>query len=79
MGAWIAVRVGELVTEREVSVGGGHVSGQAAPMHFGLGPVETAEVQVTWPDGEVGPWLPVEADRVVRVVRGAAAVEQRVP
>ncbi len=79
VGAWIAVRVGELVTEREVTVGGGHVSGKAAPWHFGLGPVETAEVRVTWPDGEVGPWLPVDADRVVRVVRGAAAVEQRVP
>lgn len=79
VGAWVAVRVGELVTEREVTVGGGHVSGQHAPMHFGLGPIETAEVRVTWPDGEVGPWLPVDADRVVRVVRGAEAVEQRVP
>jgi hypothetical protein len=79
VGAWIAVRVGGLVTEREVTVGGGHVSGQAAPLHFGLGPVKTAEVQVTWPDGEVGPWLPVDADRVVRVVRGAEAAEQRVP
>jgi hypothetical protein len=79
VGAWIAVRVGERVTEREVTVGGGHVSGQAAPVHFGLGPVATAEVRVTWPDGEVGPWLPVDADRVVRVVRGAEAVGQRVP
>lgn len=79
VGSWISVRVGDLVAEREVTVGGGHVSGQAAPMHFGLGPVATAEVQVTWPDGEVGPWMPVDADRVVRVVRGADAAEQRVP
>ena len=79
VGAWVAVRVGELVTEREVTVGGGHVSGQVAPMHFGLGPVDGADVRVTWPDGEVGPWMSVDADQVVRVVRGAAAAEQRVP
>ena len=36
-------------------------------------PPTRAEVRVTWPDGEVGPWLPVEADQVVRIERGATA------
>jgi enediyne biosynthesis protein E4 len=71
IGAWIAVRAGERLTERERTVGGGHVSGQLGPVHAGLGSATAAEVRVTWPDGEVGPWQPVEADRLVRIVRGA--------
>ncbi len=79
VGAWIAVRASDRVVEREVTVGGGHASGQLVPIHFGLGGVDRAEVRVTWPDGEVGPWLPVEADRAVRVERGASAAEPLVP
>ena len=75
IGAWVAVRVGEHVAERERTVGGGHVSGQLGPVHVGLGSATAAEVRVTWPDGEVGPWQPVGADRVVRIVRGASAPE----
>ncbi|MEO6208193.1 MAG: CRTAC1 family protein [Candidatus Limnocylindrales bacterium] len=79
VGAWIAVRVGDRTTEREVTVGGGHVSGTQGPLHFGLGSASSAEVRVTWPDGEVGPWMRVEADRFVRLVRGATAPEVRLP
>jgi hypothetical protein len=79
IGAWVAVRAGGLEREREVSVGGGHASGQLVPLHFGLGSAESAEVRVTWPDGEVGPWLPVEADQVVRVERGAPAAQPLAP
>jgi len=75
IGAWIAVRAGDLHRDREVTVGGGHVSGQLVPIHFGLGRATKAEVQVTWPDGEVGPWLPTDADGVITVRRGASAVE----
>lgn len=75
VGAWVAVRVGDRIDEQEVTVGGGHVSGQLGPLHVGLGGATRAEVRVTWPDGLVGPWLPVEADRVVLVRRGATAVE----
>lgn len=75
VGAWVAVRAGDVQREREVVIGGGHASGQLVPLHFGLGTADRAEIRVTWPGGEVGPWLPVDADGVVRVVRGAAAVE----
>ncbi len=79
IGAWIAVRAGDLHRDREVTVGGGHVSGQLVPIHFGLGSATKAEVQVTWPDGEVGPWLPADADGVITVRRGASAVEPASP
>ena len=79
IGAWIAVRAGDLHRQRELTVGGGHVSGQLVPLHFGLGSATKAEVQVTWPDGEVGPWMPTDADAVVTVRRGAGAVEPQSP
>jgi hypothetical protein len=72
IGAWIDVKIGAAQTTREVTVGGGHVSGQLGPIHFGLGTADRAEVRVTWPDGEAGPWMTVEADRVVRIRRGEA-------
>ena len=73
IGAWVAVKVGDRVTEREVTVGGGHASGQLGWIHIGLGTAKRAEVRVTWPDGESGAWLPIDANRFVRVERGASA------
>ncbi len=71
IGAWVAVRVGDRTIQREVTVGGGHAGGQLGPIHVGLGSADRADVQVTWPDGEIGPWVPVAADRFVTIDRGA--------
>ncbi len=79
IGAWVAVRSGDRQIERELTVGGGHASGTAAPLHFGLGSATSAQVRVTWPDGEVGPWLPAAADQSVTVRRGDAAIERMAP
>ena len=57
-----------------MTIGGGHVSGALGPIHFGLGEAAGASVRVTWPDGEVGEWLPVAADQRVRIERGADQV-----
>ena len=78
IGAWIEVRTGKLDTVREVTVGGGHAGGDAGPLHFGLGGRKVAEVRVTWPDGEQGPWRPVKADRLVVVERGGTGRAQTV-
>ena len=72
IGAWLDVRVGDRTIEREVTVGGGLASGQAGWLHTGLGPAEGAEVRVHWPDGEIGPWMTVGADRFLTIERGAA-------
>ena len=61
IGAWVEVRMGDRTVVREVTVGGGHAGGQLGWIHMGLGAAERAEVRVTWPDGEVGPWTTVEA------------------
>jgi hypothetical protein len=63
IGAIVEVRTGGeggLVQTREITVGGGHASGTLAPLHVGLPSIEQIEVRVTWPDGTVGEWLPVE-------------------
>lgn len=66
-GNWVAIdirgaapntrAVGAVVTvngqSQQVTVGGGHAGGQAGPLHFGLGDIKQADVQVTWPDGQV--------------------------
>jgi hypothetical protein len=72
VGAWLEVRAGDRTTSREVTVGGGHASGETGWLHTGLGDAEEAEVRVQWPDGETGPWMPVAADSFVTIERGAA-------
>jgi hypothetical protein len=56
IGAWIEVRRGSAVTRREITIGGGHASGQSGWWHFGLGNDAQAEVRVTWPDGTASDW-----------------------
>ncbi|KAA9005311.1 CRTAC1 family protein [Histidinibacterium aquaticum] len=69
IGAWVEVKAGDEVRAREVTVGGGHVGGQAGPVHFGLGEATSAEVRIIWPDGETSDWQSLEAGRSHQVTR----------
>jgi hypothetical protein len=62
VGAWLEVRCGEHVMRREITVGGGHASGQSGWWHFGLGDATMAEVRVIWPDGMGGEWRTIASD-----------------
>ena len=62
VGAWIELRSGALSTQREITVGGGHASGQTGWWHFGLGAEAKADVRVIWPDGTEGPWQPLDSN-----------------
>ena len=75
IGAWLDVRIGDLAVRRELTIGGGHAGGELGWLHIGLGPATSAEVRVTWPDGEEGPWLHLDADQFAIVERGASAVQ----
>ena len=79
IGAWVEVRVGDLVLRRELTVGGGHSGGQLGWDHFGLGQATGADVRVTWPGGEIGPWLHVGANEFVFLRRGAAQAQRWLP
>jgi hypothetical protein len=70
IGAWVEVRAAGRTSTREVTVGGGHVSGELGWLHSGIGSAADAEVRVQWPDGSVGPWMKVGADERVTIVRG---------
>ena len=71
VGAWIEIRADDRTLTREVTVGGGHASGQHGWIHVGLGDAGSADVRVVWPDGDVGPWQPIAADAFVTIVRRA--------
>ncbi len=79
IGAWIEVRAGERSWLVERTVGGGHVSGQLGWVHIGLGPATQAEVRVTWPDGEVGAWMPLEPDGWTVIDRDAGTARPWTP
>jgi hypothetical protein len=70
IGAWLDVRTGETTTTREVTIGGGHVSGELGWLHSGLASADHADVRVEWPGGTVGPWMTVRAGERVTIVRG---------
>jgi hypothetical protein len=72
IGAWIEVQVGKTAMRRELTIGGGHAGGQLGWIHFGLGQAHAAQVRVQWPDGDVGPWLPVNANQFVVIEQGAS-------
>jgi hypothetical protein len=72
IGAWIEVKVGDTTMRRELTIGGGHAGGQLGWTQFGLGPSSQAQVRVRWPDGVVGPWINVAANRHVQIDRSSS-------
>ena len=72
IGAWVEVSVGDRVMRREVTVGGGHAGGQLGWIHFGIGEADRASVSVTWPNGDEGPAVDVDANTFSILERGAA-------
>jgi enediyne biosynthesis protein E4 len=79
IGAWVEVRVGDQVAQRELTVGGGHAGGQLGWIHFGLGKVDHVEIRVQWPDGTQSEWMPMAANAFGTIRRGAAAVQVWTP
>ena len=78
IGAWVELRCadGRILTQ-ELTVGGGHAGGQAAPLHFGLGDATTAEIRVLWPDGTASDWQTLPANRAVTLWRDGTALAGR--
>ncbi len=79
IGAWVEVRVGDRITRRELTIGGGHAGGQLGWVHFGLADASGADVRVLWPGGETGPWLRVAANEFAVVQRGVAEARRWSP
>ncbi len=73
IGGWIEIRLGDRLVRREITVGGGHASGQIGWRHFGLGKQKEVELRVVWPDGEAGGWQPLAANGFYVLERGKPA------
>ncbi|WP_417242590.1 CRTAC1 family protein [Celeribacter sp.] len=59
VGSVIEVLTNRGLQTQEITIGGGHVSGQSVPLHFGLGKAEKVQVRVVWPDGEDSDWVEI--------------------
>jgi hypothetical protein len=70
ISAWVQVKSGDVVMNREITVGGGHASGQQTWIHFGLAEMTDATVQVTWPDGTKSDAMPVKGDAFYVLAKG---------
>ncbi|HEU4862849.1 MAG TPA: CRTAC1 family protein [Candidatus Limnocylindria bacterium] len=79
IGAWVEVTSAAGVQRREITIGGGHASGELGWLHFGIGAASDATISVQWPDGENGPPLTLDANRFGIVRRGATEVEAWTP
>ncbi|MFM8553543.1 MAG: CRTAC1 family protein [Acidimicrobiales bacterium] len=72
VGAWVEMRVDGRTQTREVTVGGGHASGEAGALHFGIGTATSAEVRITRPGAAPGPWMTVGANAAYDLEEGAS-------
>jgi hypothetical protein len=72
IGAKISVKTGNVNQSRTVQIGGGHASGQAGFIHFGLGVAERAKIRVQWPNGDWSHEYRVFANNFVQIERGKA-------
>jgi len=69
IGALIELRRNDTVVTREVTIGGGHVSGMLVPNHFGIGAAQQADVRVIWPDGSASDWQTVASGETITLSR----------
>jgi hypothetical protein len=79
IGSWVAVTAGGSIQTREITIGGGHASGELGWIHVGIGSASQAQVTVTWPDGTSSAPLTVEANAFAIVDRGASEVTPWTP
>ncbi len=65
--------------EPALVVGGGHASGEAGWIHFGVGTAERVRVRIQWRDGEWSDWYQLYANQFARIVRGRSPAQLWLP
>ncbi len=79
IGAFVEVKTDTGIQRREITSGGGHVSGQAGWIHFGLGAAKTAQVRVRWPGEGWSAAYEVQANAIAVLDRAAEKAEDWQP
>ena len=79
VGAWVEVDLGGRVIRQELTVGGGHASGQLGWLHFGLGSADRVKARVQWPHSDWSEWYTLDADAHYLVDRTRGASPWKAP
>ena len=76
IGAWLEVMLPSgRVLRREVTVGGGHASGQLGWLHFGLGAAQALKIRVQYPNASWTDWQDLAANAFYQLERGSSATK----
>ena len=70
IGARVTVRYGDKVQAQEALSQSSYLSVNDGRLHFGLGPVTAADIQIRWPSGQKDKLAAVPADQLVWVTEG---------
>ena len=79
IGAIVEVRTGLGTQTREITSGGGHVSGQSGWVHFGIGNASQAQLRVRWPGDDWSKPYAVEANQFAVLDKTAATATAWTP
>jgi hypothetical protein len=71
VGARVTVRYGDKVQAQELMAQSSYLSVNDSRLHFGLGPVTAADIEIRWPSGQVESLKHVAADHLVYVLEGS--------
>jgi enediyne biosynthesis protein E4 len=79
VGAWVEVDLGGHTIRQELTVGGGHASGNLGWMHFGLGDAKQVKVRVLWPQGPWSEWAEAAPNQFYVMTQGLGLVAAKAP
>ena len=68
IGTRVVVVTGEIRQILERQSGGSYLSSHDPRLHFGLGQATKAQIEITWPSGQIQMLTDIAADQVLRVV-----------
>jgi hypothetical protein len=71
IGARVTIRYGDKVQAQEVLSQSSYLSVNDSRLHFGLGAVTAADIEIRWPLGQVEKLTQVAADRLIYVTEGS--------
>ena len=73
IGAKVTIRCGSKVQVQEVMSQSSYVSANDPRLHFGLGAVDSVELEVRWPLGTIEAYKNVPADRLITLQEGTSS------
>ena len=77
IGARVTLRYGKHVQTQDVTAQSSFYSVNDRRLHFGLGPVTTADVTIRWPNGGTENIAGVPADHLIVVREGGGVVARQ--